>query len=223
MDPSLCAGNGARVDGVDEEKSNVRAVIARLALPLKIGVVVAASSALVAAHGFSSTTNASADSFPSRSDVTVSLGSGHGAVGTLSGVAADLAPGDTYENTFSVTIAAAAQSHARAKVTLQIVTLPEASSALDSDAADGLRIALDLCSSASGWRVRSGAPMCTGRTTSLVAPQPVARLKGRVLAMPAMEAGVPAQIRVWFQLPMTAGNSFERLSSSLRLTFATTA
>jgi hypothetical protein len=195
-------------------------VIAKLVLPFKIGMVVVASATLVATHSFGGAgTNANADSFPTRSDVSIAIGSGHSLNGG-SGRAANLAPGDTYENSFNITIAPA-KPQLHPHVTLLITAPVNASSALVANKSNGLRVALDVCSH--GWRTHKGALVCPGKTTTLLANTPVARVKGHALVVHAIAPGVTSHVRVRFQLPISAGNSFEHLSSSLRLTFATTA
>ena len=99
-----------------------------------------------------------------------------------------------------------------------LTTSASASSALDTDATDGLHIAIDKCSVA--W-TESGPPYtytCGGSTSTVLASSPVIG-SNVALSNLTLTAGSTDHLRVTVTLPSTAGNTFQNLSSTVGYTF----
>ena len=99
-----------------------------------------------------------------------------------------------------------------------LTTSASASSALDTDASDGLHIAIDKCSVA--W-TESGPPYtytCGGSTSTVLASSPVIG-SNVTLSNLTLTAGSTDHLRVTVTLPSTAGNTFQNLSSTVGYTF----
>jgi spore coat-associated protein N len=99
-----------------------------------------------------------------------------------------------------------------------LTTNATSSSGLDTDATDGLHIAIDKCSVA--W-TESGPPYtytCGGSTTSVLASR---ALIGSSMALTnlTLTAGSTDHLRVTVTLPSSAGNSLQNLSSTVNYTF----
>jgi spore coat-associated protein N len=99
-----------------------------------------------------------------------------------------------------------------------LTTSASASSALDTDATDGLHIAIDKCSVA--W-TESGPPYtytCGGSTSTVLASSPVIG-SNVALSNLTLTAGSTDHLRVTVTLPSSAGNTFQNLSSTVGYTF----
>ena len=99
-----------------------------------------------------------------------------------------------------------------------LTTSASASSALDTDATDGLHIAIDKCSVA--W-TESGPPYtytCGGSSSTVLASSPVIG-SNVALSNLTLTAGSTDHLRVTVTLPSTAGNTFQNLSSTVGYTF----
>ena len=99
-----------------------------------------------------------------------------------------------------------------------LTTSASASSALDTDATDGLHIAIDKCPVA--W-TESGPPYtytCGGSTSTVLASSPVIG-SNVALSNLTLTAGSTDHLRVTVTLPSTAGNTFQNLSSTVGYTF----
>jgi len=98
-----------------------------------------------------------------------------------------------------------------------LTTSASASSALDTDATDGLHIAIDKCSVA--W-TESGPPYtytCGGSTSTVLASSPVIG-SNVALSNLTLTAGSTDHLRVTVTLPSSAGNTFQNLSSTVGYT-----
>jgi len=103
------------------------------------------------------------------------------------------------------------------------------SSALDTDATNGLTVKIDKCTA--GW-VRTGTATpytytCAdvGGATNVLAITPVATVKATpatVASLSALTAGSSDSLLATFSVPSTAANSVQGLSSTLSVTFAGT-
>jgi len=99
-----------------------------------------------------------------------------------------------------------------------LTTSASASSALDTDATDGLHLEIDKCSVA--W-TESGPPYtytCGGSTSTVLASAPVIG-SNVALSNLTLTAGSTDHLRVTVTLPSTAGNSLQNLSSTVGYTF----
>jgi hypothetical protein len=99
-----------------------------------------------------------------------------------------------------------------------LTTSASPSSALDTDATDGLHVVIDKCSVA--W-TESGPPYtytCGGSTSTVLASSPVIG-SNVALSNLTLTAGSTDHLRVTVTLPSTAGNSLQNLSSTIAYTF----
>jgi len=136
-----------------------------------------------------------------------------GPINRLGAGASLVAAGDSMQRAIDLNYAG---SISFASATLTTSASP--SSALDTDATDGLHVAIDKCSV--GW-TESGPPYtytCGGSTSTVLASSPVI---GTNLALSnlTLTAGTTDHLRVTVTLPSSAGNSLENLSSTIAYTF----
>ena len=183
--------------------SNVHKLIASLA--------VLGAAAAIAGLGTYATFTSSTSASHTIATGTLSLTSGP--TNRLGTGASLVAAGDSMQRAIDLNYAGSI-SFGSATLTTNATT----SSALDTDATDGLHMAIDKCSVA--W-TESGPPYtytCSGTTSSVLASAPVV---GSNLALSnlTLTAGSTDHLRVTVILPGTAGNSFENLSSTIAYTF----
>jgi hypothetical protein len=157
---------------------------------------------------FTATTTASqADSSGTMSFVDISGGN-------LSVGASNIAPGDTIERAVTLT-----NNGSVDMVSANLTTdAPTTSSALDTDATNGLQMKVDRCSVA--WTVGAN-PLtwtCGGTQTSVFTDVPVIGAN-RALPGLATTAGTPNHLRVTLTFPGAADNTFQDLDSVIRFTF----
>ena len=183
--------------------SNVHKLIASLA--------VLGAAAAIAGLGTYATFTSSTSASHTIATGTLSLTSGP--TNRLGTGASVVAAGDSMQRAIDLNYAGSI-SFGSATLTTNATT----SSALDTDATDGLHMAIDKCSVA--W-TESGPPYtytCSGTTSSVLASAPVI---GSNLALSnlTLTAGSTDHLRVTVTLPGTAGNSLQNLSSTIAYTF----
>jgi len=183
--------------------SNVHKLIASLA--------VLGAAAAIAGLGTYATFTSSTSASHTIATGTLSLTSGP--TNRLGTGASLVAAGDSMQRAIDLNYAGSI-SFGSATLTTNATT----SSALDTDATDGLHMAIDKCSVA--W-TESGPPYtytCSGTTSSVLASAPVI---GSNLALSnlTLTAGSTDHLRVTVTLPGTAGNSLQNLSSTIAYTF----
>jgi hypothetical protein len=166
---------------------------------------------------FTSTTAAQ-----SQTDATGTVILDHGVLtNRLSVGATDLAPGDTLQRGFGL----------RNNGTLDMASIAmnvsaTTSSALDTDATNGLEVKIDKCSVA--WVESPTTPYtytCAGTTSSVLAYTSIATIKTTPPSLPglaALTAGGTDNLVATVRLPSTAGNTLQGLSSTLSITFTGT-
>jgi len=162
-------------------------------------------------------------SFTGSTSATQSVGSGTLSLSAINGdasgnrltvAASEIAPGDSIQRAVTITTNGTVAING---MTLSTAAL--ASSALDSDAADGLQMTIDSCSVP--W-TESAFPYtyaCTGGSTATVlASTPVI---GSAMALGNIDtaAGATNNLRVTLNLPATADDSFQNLDSTISYTF----
>jgi predicted ribosomally synthesized peptide with SipW-like signal peptide len=99
-----------------------------------------------------------------------------------------------------------------------LTTSATSSSGLDTDATDGLHIAIDECSQA--W-TESGPPYtytCGGSTSTVLASRALIG-SGIALSNLTLTAGSTDHLRVTVTLPSSAGNTLQNQSSTINYTF----
>jgi spore coat-associated protein N len=140
-----------------------------------------------------------------------------GASNRLNTGATGLVPGDSLQRAVNLINAG---NQDLASVTLTTTASP--SSLLDTDATDGLQVAIDKCSVA--W-TESGPPYtytCGGVTTPVLASRAVIGSTIALSSLGALTAGATDMLRVTLSLPSTAPNSMQALSSTITYTFNAT-
>jgi len=181
--------------------------------------VLGAAGSIAALGTFAQFTSSTSVSQPAATGtVTVGLGASGTSANRLNVAVADMAPGDTAQRSVDL---ANSGSIALAGVTLTTTASP--SSVLDTDAVNGLQLAIDRCSVA--WTESGSAPYtysCGGTVSTVLASRPVIG-SGLALANLASTApGAVDHLRVTLSLPTSADNSFQGVSSTIAYTFTGT-
>ena len=192
----------------------------------KVLVSVAAISGTAAVAGlgtfgtFTSTTAAQA-----QTDATGTVTLDYGANGTtnrLTTGASNLAAGDTIARMFTLRNSGTINL---ASVVMDVAASP--SSALDTDATNGLTVKLDKCSVAL-VEVGTTAPFtytCAGTVSSVLASTPIATAKSTppsLSGLSSLTSGSSDNLVMTVTLPSGAPNSMEGLSSTLSFDFVGT-
>jgi predicted ribosomally synthesized peptide with SipW-like signal peptide len=178
---------------------------------LLASIAVLGAAASIAGLGTFATFTSSTSTSHTIASGTLSLTSGP--TNRLGTGASTIAAGDSMQRAIDLNYAGSI-SFGSATLT----TSASASSALDTDATDGLHIAIDKCSVA--W-TESGPPYtytCGGSTSTVLASSPVIG-SNVALSNLTLTAGATDHLRVTVTLPSTAGNTFQNLSSTVGYTF----
>lgn len=203
----------------------------RMRTPTKVLLSVAAvgAAASVAALGtfatFTDTTSASATIASGTVDINL------GAVGAnnrLTVGATGLVPGDSLQRRAKVTNAG---SENLASVTL--TTAATTSSLLDTDATDGLQMKIEKCGGTLGWTESASAPYTytcdstlagdnLGTRTTMLARRAIVGSALALTSSSSTTAGGVDDMVITVDLPSTAGNTFQGLSSVVSYTFNAT-
>lgn len=202
--------------------------VARPALPASArklalaGVLIAAGAAL-AARGVFATFTSTASGGPqtvSTGTAVIALGATGAATNRLNVSASGLAPGDTIQRSADLSNTGTLNL---ASITLGLSASP--SSALDSDATNGLQTTIQSCSLA--W-IELGPPYtytCLGTTTTVLVSTPVSTLKATPATLSGLASLAPGStdhLVVTLSLPITADNTFQNKTSTLTYTFTGT-
>lgn len=187
-------------------------------------VAVLGATVSIAALGtfatFTSSTEADQASVATGS-VSIALGT-PGPANRLTLGASGLLPGDTMQRVVDLSNTGVAGSDDLGSVTL--TTAASASSLLDTDATDGLKLAIDKCSQA--WTESGSSPAftytCGGTTSSVLADRAVVGSDLALANLASVEAGETDHLRVTLTLPSSAPNAMQGLSSQLTYTFTGT-
>jgi spore coat-associated protein N len=178
---------------------------------LLLSIAVLGSAASIAGLGTFATFTSSTSASHTIASGTLSLTAPVSRLGTG---ASPIAPGDTMQRAIDLSYSGTI-SFGSATLT----TSATSSSLLDTDAANGLQIAIDKCSQA--W-TESGPPYtytCGGSTSSVLASR---ALIGSALALSnlTLTAGSTDHLRVTITLPSSADNTLQNKSSTIDYTFA---
>lgn len=191
-------------------RGNSRKVIFSLAA-VDLAVAVAGMGTFAT---FTSTTSAS--NTLAAGTVTIALGNTGASTNRLTVNASGLVPTDTVQRSFDIT-----NSGSQDLASLTISTTATSSSALDTDATNGLQIVVDRCSVA--WTESGSTPAfsytCGGSTTSLVTSQGVIQSGLTLAGLSALTAAGTDHLRVTLTLPSAAPNSMQGLSSTISFSF----
>jgi spore coat-associated protein N len=177
---------------------------------LLLSIAVLGSAASIAGLGTFATFTSSTSASHTIASGTLSLTAPFSRLGTG---ASPIAPGDTMQRAIDLSYSGTI-SFGSATLT----TSATSSSLLDTDAANGLQIAIDKCSQA--W-TESGPPYtytCGGSTSSVLASR---ALIGSALALSnlTLTAGSTDHLRVTVTMPSSADNTLQNKSSTIDYTF----
>ncbi|GAA1267532.1 hypothetical protein GCM10009589_20890 [Arthrobacter pascens] len=166
------------------------------------------------------TSSTSANTTVASGTVNIALGAADSAANRLSVAASGLVPGDTVQR--AVTLSNAAGNQALAGITL--TSSATTSSVLDTDATNGLQLAIHNCSVP--WTEAGTAPAytytCTGDTTVVLASRAVTGTDVTLANLRSTAAGATDYLRTTLTLPPTAGDTFQTKSSTISLAFTGT-
>jgi hypothetical protein len=130
--------------------------------------------------------------------------------------ATGMVPGDRMERVVDLT-----NSGSMDLSGVTLTTTASLSSALDTDATQGLQVAIDRCSVP--WTEAGTAPGyvygCSGTASSVLPSQPVITSGAALANLAATTAGNTDHLRVVLTFPPAAGDSMQGLTSHLVLTF----
>jgi len=162
------------------------------------------------------TSSTSASHSVTTGTVTIALGATGASTNRLNVNATGIAPTDTIQRSFDVIN--------QGTLNLASITLTSAataSSLLDTDATNGLQMAIDRCSVA--WTESGSSPAfsytCSGSTTVVLASRAVVGTNLALANLGALTAGVTDHLRLTLTLPSTADNTFQNQSSTVQYTF----
>jgi spore coat-associated protein N len=201
-------GDQGRVDAAENETIMRRASFRARKFLLSLAALGAAAS--IAGLGTFATFTSSTSTSNTIASGTLSLTAPFSRLGTG---ASPIAPGDTMQRAIDLSYSGTI-SFGSATLT----TSASPSSLLDTDASNGLQIAIDKCSQA--W-TESGPPYtytCGGSTSTVLASR---ALMGSNIALTnlTLTAGSTDHLRVTLTFPSGADNSFQNKSSTLSYTF----
>lgn len=177
----------------------------------------AASVAGLGTYGaFTSTTSASSN--VASGTVAVNLGA-TGAANRLSVGATGLVPGDSVQRAVTLT-----NSGTQNLASITLATTAAPSSKLDTDAVNGLQLAIDACSVP--WTEAGTSPAytytCSGTVTSVLATRAVIGSNVALANVGAVTAGHTDNLRVTMTLPAGADNTFQGITSTVNFAFTGT-
>ena len=153
----------------------------------------------------------------SSGTVTIALGSTGAATNRLDVGASGVAPGDTIQRSVDLT-----NSGSIGLSGVSLTTTAAPSSLLDTDATDGLQMAIDKCSAA--W-TEAGPPYtytCSGTTTPVLASRAVIGSNLTLSPLSALSVGGIDHLRVTLTLPSSAPNAMQNKSSTISYAFTGT-
>jgi len=176
--------------------------------------VIGAAAAVAGMGTFGSFTDSTTPLAASVTSGTLSLDLA-GFTPTLSISGANLVPGDSVATRFNLVNSGDLDM---AAIGLQVTATT--SSVLDTDKVNGLKLAIDSCSTA--WAAAADKTFtCAGATSSVLAP--VAATDAATLTnLTSLTAGKTDNLLVTLALPTDAGNEFQGKSSALSLVFTGT-
>lgn len=162
------------------------------------------------------TTTTTASTSVSSGTVVIQLGATGASTNRLNVNASGIGPGDTVQRSVDL-INAGTMNLA----TITLTTSATTSSLLDTDAVNGLQMAIDSCSVP--WTESGISPnftySCSGSTSTVLASRAVIGSGLALSNLGALTAGVTDHLRVSLTLPSTAGNSFQNQSSTIQYSF----
>lgn len=162
--------------------------------------------------GFTDSTSADQNVATGTTDIALNGGS-------LTDTVTGLLPGDAVEKL--VTLSNAGDSGFNAVTLTTELSSGATANLLTSDAANGLQLTIESCSVA--WTpVAGAADTCAGAATTVLA---TTRILGTGVALNHLASLSPSasdNLKITTSLPVTAGNSFQGLTSNIQFTFDAT-
>lgn len=166
---------------------------------------------------FTSSTNVSQSL--TAGTVTIALGTTGAATNRLNVNATGLVPGDTMQRSVDL-INSGNQDLASVTLTTSATT----SSALDTDATNGLQMVIERCSVA--WVEAGTSPAftytCGGTTSTVLASRAIIGSALALSSLTSTTSGNTDKLRVTLTFPSTAGNTLQGLSSTIQYSFTGT-
>jgi spore coat-associated protein N len=202
------SSDGPRVAGADNKAIMRRASFRARKILLSLAALGATAS--IAGLGTFATFTSSTSTSNTIASGTLSLTAPFSRLGTG---ASPIAPGDTMQRAIDLSYSGTL-SFASATLT----TSASPSSLLDTDATNGLQIAIDKCSQA--W-TEAGPPYtytCGGSTSAVLASRALLG-SGVALSNLTLTAGSTDHLRVTLTFPSGAGNTLQNQSSTVSYTF----
>jgi spore coat-associated protein N len=182
--------------------------------------VVGAAASVAGLGTFASfTSSTSASQSIASGTVSITLGAG-GPANRLAIGATNLVPGDTIQRAVDLVNNGSASADNLSAITLTTTASP--TSLLDTDATNGLQMAIDKCSVA--W-TESGPPYtytCSGTTTAVLASRAVIGSSLALSNLASLTTGSTDHLRVTLTLPSAAGNTLQAQSSTISYNFVGT-
>jgi spore coat-associated protein N len=166
---------------------------------------------------FTSTTSASHS--VTTGTVTIALGATGASTNRLNVNATAVAPGDTIQRSFDLI-----NQGTLDLASITLTTNATTSSLLDTDATNGLQMAIDKCSVP--WTESGSSPAftysCSGSTSTVLAQRAVIGSNLSLSNLGSLTAGVTDHLRLTLTLPSSADNSFQNLTSTIQYSFTGT-
>jgi len=151
--------------------------------------------------------------------VTIALGSNGASTNRLNVNATGVASGDTMQRSFDLI-----NQGSLDLASITLTTTATTSSQLDTDATNGLQMAIDRCSTA--WTESGSSPAftysCSGSTSTVLAQRAVIGSNLALSNLGSLTAGATDHLRLTLTLPSSADNSFENLTSTIQYSFTGT-
>ena len=183
---------------------------------LTLAVLAAGATAVGAGTYASFTSSATAGPLTVSSGTQTLSVPAAGATNRMTVSASNIVPGDTMQRAVNLTNSG--------NVNLSAITLTSAasvSSALDTDATNGLQVAIDRCSVA--WTEAGVSPAytytCGGATSVVLASRAVIGSGVALSNLTTTTAGNTDYLRVTLTFPSAAGNTLQTQSSTINFTF----
>lgn len=197
--------------------SSTRSTGGKLVASLAAIGIAASVATLGSWASFTSSTSASHEA--SSGTVTASLGTAGSAQNRLTVAAGTLAAGDTVQRVVTLE-----NGGTLPWATAALTTAATTSSLLDTNTTHGLQLVVDSCSVP--WSESGAAPAytysCSGATNQLIASRAVIGSALDLGSLGALDVGGRDHLRVMLELPGTAGNSFQGLTSTIEFSFVAT-
>jgi spore coat-associated protein N len=186
------------------------AVVGMAAAMAGLGTFATFTSSTSASHAISSGT------------VSIALGATGASTNRLTAGASNVVPGDTIQRSVDLNNSGAASADNLSSIVLTTTASP--SSLLDTEATNGLQMAIDKCSVA--WTEGGTAPAytytCSGTTSTVLASRSVIGSSMALSNLSSLNTGSTDHLRVTLTLPASAPNTMQGQASTISYNFVGT-